>query len=163
MRNDRASRRHLPVAPRRFKRALLLTLAAAAACLVSAQTNSNSKVKDFSVPDYYDPPNEKQMKTLLQGAEAEPEADGLIRITAVKLSKFAEDGRLQMLMEAPQCVFDSLRRSVSSPGPLHMRYADGKVSLEGEGFLWQQTNSVLIISNKVRTVIFDRAPAPTSP
>jgi hypothetical protein len=123
------------------------------AFLASAQTNSTTKVKDFSVPDYYDPPHEMQLKTLLQGAEAEPGSEGLIVITNAKLRTFGENGQLQMLVEAPHCVFDSVRRVVSSPGPLRVRSADGKLNLEGEGFLWQQTNSNLIISNRVRTII----------
>jgi len=129
----------------------------------SAQTNSTTKVKDFSVPEYYDPPHEMQMKTLLQGAQAEPGAEGLILITDVKLKRYAEDGQLQMLVEAPQCVFDSARRAVSSPGPLRVRSADGRLKLEGEGFLWLQTNSNLIISNRVWTVIRNapaKAPKP---
>jgi lipopolysaccharide export system protein LptA len=31
--------------------------------------------------------------------------------------------------------------------------ADGKFSIEGEGFLWQQTNSSLFISNRVHTIV----------
>jgi lipopolysaccharide export system protein LptA len=30
---------------------------------------------------------------------------------------------------------------------------DGKFSIEGEGFLWQQTNSTLLVSNRVHTII----------
>ena len=34
-----------------------------------------------------------------------------------------------------------------------MQTADGKFSIEGEGFLWQQTNSTLLVSNRVHTII----------
>jgi hypothetical protein len=122
---------------------------------LSAQTNATTKVKDFRVPEYYDPPHEGQMKSLLQGAEAEPASEGRILITSVKLKRFSENGELQVLVEAPHCVFDSVRREVSSPGPLRVRSADGKMDLQGEGFLWQQTNSNLVISNRVRTVILN--------
>ena len=53
----------------------------ALACAALAQTNGTTKLKDFRVPEYYDPPHETQMKSLLQGAEAEPQADGKVQIT----------------------------------------------------------------------------------
>src|SRR5207244_10905831 len=43
--------------------------------------------------------------------------------------------------------------SASSSGRLRVQAADGKFSIEGEGFLWQQTNSSLFISNRVHTTI----------
>jgi hypothetical protein len=133
------------------------------AFIVSAQTNSNTKVKHFRVPEYYEPPHEMQMKTLLSGAEAQPAPDGTILVSEAKLQTFAEDGRAQMEVEAPHCVFDSVRRSVSSPGPLRVRSTDGQLYLEGEGFFWQQTNSNLIISNRVHTTIRNPTARPPSP
>ena len=44
-------------------------------------------------------------------------------------------------------------RSASSPGPLRAQTGDGRFSIEGEGFLWLQTNSSLFISNRVHTVV----------
>src|SRR5437879_2519057 len=58
-----------------------------------------------------------------------------------------------MLVEAPQCLHDAGQRSVSSPGPLRVQTADGKFSIEREGFLWLQTNSRLFIANHVHTVV----------
>ena len=58
-----------------------------------------------------------------------------------------------MTVEAPQCVYDPGQRSISSSGPLHMKTVDGKFSIDGEGFLWQQTNSTLLVSNRVHTII----------
>jgi hypothetical protein len=48
---------------------------------------------------------------------------------------------------------DSTQLSVRSAGHFEAKSPDGKYDVEGEGFLWQQTNSVLIISNRVRTTI----------
>lgn len=152
MRDNSETWRSVQMAQWKMNRALALALCAFV-FTVSAQTNSTTKVKDFSVPEYYDPPHETQLKTLLQGAEAEPASEGRILISEAKLQTFAQNGQPQMLVEAPHCVFDSVRRAVSSPGPLRVRSADGKLNLEGEGFLWQQTNSNLIISNRVRTII----------
>ena len=143
----------------RLKRAFHLSarpglIAVCAAVLsAAAEKPAPDSVKDFSVPEYYDPPHEKQMKSLLQGAEAEPQPGGLIWITDAKLQTFSETGQAQMLVQAPHCVFDSVQRTVSSSGPLSVKSVNGQFYLDGEGFLWQQTNSVLTISNRVRTII----------
>ncbi len=130
-----------------------MTAVCAMVLTAAAEKPSSSTVKDFSVPEYYDPPYERQMKSLLQGAEAEPQPGGMIWITEVKLQTFSETGEPQMLVQAPHCLFDSVQRAVSSSGPLSVRSVNGQFYLEGEGFLWQQTNSNLTISNRVRTVI----------
>jgi lipopolysaccharide transport protein LptA len=44
-----------------------------------------------------------------------------------------------------------VNRSISSGGPLSVKAAGGKFSVEGVGFLWRQTNSSLAISNRVHT------------
>jgi hypothetical protein len=129
-------------------------LAAGALQLIAAvEKPSSTTIKDFSVPAYYDPPHEKQMKSLLQGAEAEPQPGGMIWITEVKLQTFSEAGQPQVQVQAPHCIFDPVQHTVSSSGPLTVKSVNGQFYLEGEGFLWQQTNSNLIISNRVRTVI----------
>jgi hypothetical protein len=128
-------------------------LAAFLAGVALADPVANTTVRDFRVPEYYDPPHETRIKTLLEGAEAQPESGGRVLIRNLKLQTFDVDGRDQLLVEAPHCVFDTAQRAVHSPGRLQARTADGKFYLEGEGFLWQQTNSNLIISNRVHTVI----------
>lgn len=119
-----------------------------------AQPTTEARVKGFRVPQYCDPPRETQMKSLLEGAEAEPLPGGLIAITNLKLQTFNEvTGEPQMLVSAPKCVFDSSRQTLNSDGPLQVRTADRNLLVEGEGFFWQQTNSNLIISNRVRTTV----------
>lgn len=110
-------------------------------------------MKNFTVPEYFDPPHETQLKSLLQGAEAEPLSNGLIFIRQLKLQTFDEKGAGQMVVHAPRCVFDTTRRTVSSAGPLEVESDDGKLHLQGQGFLWCQTNLDLIISNTVHTTI----------
>jgi lipopolysaccharide export system protein LptA len=106
--------------------------------------------KGFKFAEYFDPPHETQMKWLLEGAKAQPQPGGRILIGGAKLQTFREN---EMAVEAPECVYDQGQRSISSPGSLHLRTADGKFYLEGEGFLWQQTNSSLFVSNRVHTIV----------
>jgi hypothetical protein len=131
-----------------------LTATVAILCfLASAQELGNTKIKDFSaVLDRQKPPFETQVKSLLQGSQAEPRG-GLIFIRDAKLKTFRETGDLEMTVIAPRCVFDTAHSTVSSSGHLEVQSGDGRFSLEGEGFLWQKTNNVLIISNSMQTII----------
>jgi hypothetical protein len=115
---------------------------------------AKAELTDFRAPlENYPPPNEAQAKTLLEGAKAEPQPGGWFLLTDVKLKTFSTNGTLELLAESPQCFFDSVRRTVSSAGPLQVRKADGTFYLEGEGFLLRPTDFNLTISNRVHTVI----------
>ena len=137
------------MAETRKQKLILLSLLGCSLPLLAQQTT----VKDFSVPQYFDPPHETQMKSLLEGAEAEPGNNGLVTIRKAKVQTFNEAGVRQMTVRAPQCVFDSKTQTVSSAGRFEMETSDSKLTLEGEGFSFQQTNSNLIISNQVRTLV----------
>ncbi len=147
--------------------ALLLALMLwAAPWFVVAQTSllQGIKVKDFSMPgDYYDPPNQSQMKSLVQGKEAEPLDAERYLIHQLNLTTFRLNGERDMLVRAPECVYDTARRVASSPGHLEAQTADGAFFIEGEGFLWQQDSSVLIISNHVHTIIQNLPIKPSTP
>jgi lipopolysaccharide transport protein LptA len=109
--------------------------------------------RGFRVVETYDPPHENQIKSLLRGARAQPLAEGRYQLTEVTLQTFRETGEGELSVKAPQCLYDSARHSANSPGHLQAQSADGKFSIEGDGFLWEQTNSCLRISNQVHTVV----------
>ena len=118
------------------------------------QRAGQAELMDFKAPlENYPPPNESQAKTLLEGAKAEPQSGGWFLLTGVKLTTYNTNGAPQMVAESPHCFFDSVRRIVSSPGPLQVKTADGSFFLEGEGFSLRQTNMNLIISNQVHMII----------
>jgi hypothetical protein len=98
------------------------------------------------------PPNESQVKFLLEGARAQPHS-GQIWITDAKLTSYRTNGALEIEAETPRCIFDSAQKTVSSREFVQVHTADHRYLLEGEGFLLQQTNSQLTISNRVHTVI----------
>jgi lipopolysaccharide export system protein LptA len=107
----------------------------------------------FKFTEYHDPPHETQLKSLLEGARAQRLPDGRVQVDDAKYRTYRETGEGEMTVEAPQCFYSSSQRSISSPGPLRVQTADGRFSIEGEGFLWQQTNSTLLVSNRVHTII----------
>jgi len=93
------------------------------------------------------------MKSRLSGAEAQPLAGGLLAIKQLKLEMFRPDGRPEIIVIAPECVYNQLDGTASSSGRLEVRTGDDRISVEGEGFLWRQNDSFLTISNQVHTVI----------
>jgi hypothetical protein len=120
---------------------------------IRAQQNTASHASDFSSVEYFEPPHQTLMKSRLSGAEAQPLAGGLLAIKQLKLEMFNTNGVLEMVVKAPDCVYDTLHGTASSPGHLRLETGDGKSHVEGDGFLWRQTNQLLTISNNVQSVI----------
>lgn len=112
-------------------------------------------VKGFSaVGGYFDPPHETQMKSLITGAEAEMLSGGRIRVKKkLKIEVFRVNGEREIVVEAPECLYDSSEHTADSPGRLQVQSGDGRFSVTGEGFRWQQDEGRLTISNQVRSVI----------
>jgi hypothetical protein len=144
------------VLPRRVKPVLILaTLAILFFAIPDGRTQQSGvqHASNFTSVEYFEPPHQQQVKSRLSGAEAQPQAGGLLVVKQLKLETFNPDGKPEIIVTAPECVYDTFNRVASSPGHLQLQSGDGKVCIEGEGFLWRQTNSFLIISNHVRTVI----------
>jgi lipopolysaccharide export system protein LptA len=117
--------------------------------------------------EYYGPPNQTRMKSLLAWTRGQPLTNGLWLITEPDLQTFSVQGERTLGVQAPQCIVDrrgGAVRTVSSSGPMQAQLAGGKFSISGAGFLWRQTNSDLFISNDVHTVLHPdllaSAPAP---
>jgi len=120
---------------------------------VRAQPNGLQHANNFTSTEYYGPTNQQQIKSILSGAEALPQPGGLLIIKQLKLEMFNPDGELEWVVNAPECVYDTFKGVANSPGHLEVRTGDGKFRVEGDGFLWRQSDSFLTISNRVRTVI----------
>jgi hypothetical protein len=138
-------------------------LAAACALLWAAgagraedRENPVKQASDYTSVEYFDPPHELQISSRITGAEAIPLPGGhetLVR--QFKLELFGTNGLPTYIVEAPNCRYDEMSGTASSPGHLTVRSADGKVTHEGDGFLWRQDDKFLTISNHVHTVIKD--------
>ncbi len=120
---------------------------------VRAQQTTAGHANDFSSVEYFEPPHQQLMKSRLSGAEAQPQAGGLLVIRQLKLETFDTNGTPGLIVKAPECVYDTLHGVASSAGHLRLETADASSHVEGDGFLWRQTNSFLTISNNVQTVI----------
>jgi len=128
------------------------------------QSGPHSTVRGFRAPlEYFDPPNELQVKSFLEGAEAEPGPNGVVSIRDAKLFTYNEDGSKEMVVTAPQCTYDSRQYIVSSAGPLQVQKLDDNIQVQGVGFYWLQTNSYLRISNQQQTTVYGRLTNTFSP
>ena len=118
-----------------------------------AQSVPVGHATDFTSSTYYESPHETQVKIRLSGAEASPLPGGLLDVKQLRIETFSVNGKPEVIVHAPQCTYAPLDGVASSAGPLEMRTGDGKLRVEGEGFLWRQGDSSLTISNHVHTVI----------
>jgi hypothetical protein len=118
-----------------------------------AQSNVLGHASDFTSVEYYPAPNQQQIKSRLSGAEAQPLPGGLLAIKQLKLETFGPDGKSEIVVKAPECLYDQLAGTASSAGRLQVQYQGGKIRVEGEGFLWRQSDSFLTISNRPSTVL----------
>lgn len=118
-----------------------------------AQQNLAGPTGGFNSVEYYPAPAQMQVKSRLSGADALPLEGGLLEIKQLRLETFATNGALQAVVTAPECVYDMPNQMANSPGKIFLQNGDGKIRVEGEGFLWRQNDSSLTISNRVRTAI----------
>ena len=139
---------------------LLAGVLACSAGVVVAQTVGGGSGKDFKLPEYDD---KGHMKSQVAGKGVKQLPNNQMLITSLYLETYREDGKVEMIVEAPECLYDSKRRVASSAGNMKARQADGKYTITGEGFEWQQTNSVLIISNRAHTIISKELLKPQTP
>ena len=63
------------------------------------------------------------------------------------------DGKSNLVVTTPQCVFDLRNKVVSSTDALQARSVSGELSLEGEGFECRLADERLVVSNRVHAVI----------
>jgi hypothetical protein len=129
---------------------------------ISAQQVFSGNANDFTTVEYYPMPNQFQMKLRLSGAEAAPLPGGLLVIKQFKLELFNTNGDTQAIVSAPECTYDTVHNQANSPGQLFLQNGDGKIRVQGTGFLWRQADSFLKISNNVQSVIQGGVVAPTA-
>jgi len=89
----------------------------------------------------------------LSGKHPHPSGPGRYRVQQLRLETFHEDGEPEITIEAPECLYDFKARTASSPGRLKILAGGDRFVVTGEGFLWQQAQASLIISNRVSTLV----------
>ena len=88
-------------------------------------------------------------RSVLKGTDAEHIGERIYRITAPRVTMFKADDTLELVIEAPVCLFDQNRNVAYSDSSLSLKTADGKFSIQGLGWIWRPEESRLTISNQV--------------
>jgi hypothetical protein len=161
MRIELRINRELASALRLASGVAFLALICAFACRLAfaADLAAGRPAKGIRAPiDYYPPPS-LQVRSFLEASESEMGPNGTTIFRDAKLQTFREDGSKEMIVSAPQCLYDYNKNVVNSSGPLQVQIWDENnrrppLQLQGSnGFCWQQTNLVLIVSNQQTTTI----------
>lgn len=137
---------------------VLFTLVTAIFLIAAAKNRAQQlpigHATDFSSVSYFEPPDDQKVQMRLSGAEASPLPGGLLDVKQLQVEMFNRtNANAVMVVKAPQCTYAPLAGVASSPGQLELLAVDGKLHVTGEGFLWRQAESSLVISNHVRTTI----------
>lgn len=151
----------LPIG-RRLARAVAAAGLLAAGLAVVAQPMGLFKGTNITWPEFYDPPNQNQMKSLLTSARVEPLGNGSFLLHAARLETFGTNGAREMTITTPGCVYDMAQGTVSSSEPIQVRSDDGRLRSDGKGFVWRQRERTLIITNHINSV-FHLPPRGTGP
>jgi hypothetical protein len=133
--------------------ALMAAGSLTAAASLAQQVPITGSGSDFNSVEYFDPPHQQEIKRWLSGAETQQLPGGLLLVKQVKIETFTEDGKLQLVAQAPECIYDPINGIANSSSDVHMRTGDGQLRIDGQGFVWRQSNSSFTISNQVQTVM----------
>ena len=126
---------------------------------LAGQLSRRFKARDVKFPEFYENPmtgksQTNKLKGLLMGSEGQYLSNELFLVTQMRLEHYQPDGRTNVVANAPQCFFDNEARIAWSTGRLEVIGINGGLRIIGnEGFQVQMTNSSLIVSNRVRTVL----------
>lgn len=142
-----------------------LAVAGLLLCILSgraAQRPPLPTVRGFKAPARYPakPGQPERVQSMIFGDSATPRLDGRIIIDGLRIELYPNRDRppTNLIAKAAQCVFDRNTETAFSSNRLQVASGDGRLTIEGTGFLWRQTNASLIISNEVHTLIRDEPP-----
>lgn len=122
---------------------------AALVCAVSGLGQVAVQFKDFSALGS----DRAGKRSVLKGSDARQAANGMLEILNAHVDLFNADNSLDLTIETPQCLYQNTTKVASSSRELSVKTGDGRLTLQGVGFSWQQNNSSLVVSNSVRAVL----------
>jgi lipopolysaccharide transport protein LptA len=136
-----------------------VALAAAAAAAVSERV-LEEPVKGFQYAEVDQATGKR--RSLFHGETAQNISNEELQVTGARLEIFTDDGRTNLIVGAPECVYNTRTRVVSSPAHLSVSTGEGRFSIEGKGFEWRPAEAHLVISNEVHAVIHKQQMDPTT-
>ncbi len=97
----------------------------------------------------------EKLKAILSGKSAKQVTGSQVFVTdfRMKILRNSDTNQVELIAEAPECLFDRNTSVASSPGPMKAYTVTTNLYIRGLGFFCQQSNALLVISNKVETRI----------
>ncbi len=92
-------------------------------------------------------------RSVLKGSDARQAANGMLEIMEAHVDLFNADNSLDLTIETPQCLYQNTTKVAYSAQGLSVKTGDGRLTLRGVGFSWQQNTSSLVVSNNVHAVL----------
>lgn len=118
---------------------------------VFAQPTLSGKVSGgFQAPSSTDSDGRRHV---IKGQEVEPRGNNLLELTEPRVTRYNPDNSPDMFMESAKCFYQSKGGVAYSATNLMVRTADGRFSIEGVGWNWDLSGSLLTISNQVSALV----------
>jgi len=124
-----------------------------AGLLLVASNAAALEGSNFSLSEYFPGTNYTKLQHKLSAAQARSLPGNRQLLTNVKLQAFKLTGELELVIEVPECVYDQTNKTVGSPGALQVQSGDGRFRIAGDGFLYRQGESRVVISNRVQATV----------
>ena len=124
----------------------LLAIIAVLSLQVMAQEDEIGK---FRFPEYDD---EGVMKSQIFGDHAVIQNDGKVKVSNFKIEVY-EKGDTQMLVTAPECVYD--RKNSSARSESAVRIKQDQMIVTGKDFSWDGKSEIFIIRQDARVTLKD--------
>jgi hypothetical protein len=93
---------------------------------------------------------------MVTGSEGRFLSNNIVFVSEPRIESFRQDGSLEWVATAMDAFVNMTARTANGTNVIAFRTAETNLYLTGRGFLWQQTNKVLILSNQTYTW-FDRS------
>jgi lipopolysaccharide export system protein LptA len=137
---------------------LVLSLAGGLLFTARAQVPPGAQLRQHpSWSSYRETASGKKLDFVIAGASASDLDAYHVLVNQFELRSFhnGDPKRVQVIAQAPQCKVDvSQNIAASDPGALQIFTPTTNLFVQGVGFLFTQTNHLLIISNQVETRVF---------
>lgn len=111
------------------------------------------RIKGFQIPEYYpsEPGKKAPLRSLLRGQEAKPVGGAAVAISGLRIECYDRDGKTNTVVTTSECVYEISKKTVLSDKPLKLLRTDGSMSIQGVGFSWSHSDSILVISDQVNS------------
>lgn len=109
------------------------------------------RAQDFRFPLF----SQNRQTGMLTGTGADTRPDGTVSLATARVELYDAKGHTNanIIVLATNCAVELRQSRVSSADGLRVRTADSQLTLDGVGFSWSQTNSELVVSNRVSTLV----------